>query len=74
MTKENKQFIQAMGIILKKDVLPWIVAIGAYAGFVWYLNANKNKTDSDFTSVKNSVIAPNNINSGLFNPFESKTR
>jgi hypothetical protein len=74
MTKENRQFWNAMWIILKKDVAPAVLITGLVALGAFYMHKNKDKFEDNFEKNKETWNWDNkNKVMNLYNPF-AKTK
>lgn len=70
MTKENRQFWNAMWIILKKDVAPAVLITGLVAFGAAYMHKHKDKFKEKINENKKSgLFYRSNELSNFYNPF-----
>lgn len=71
MTKENRQFLQAMWIMIKKELIPAVLITGATTAGIAYLVKNKDKIKHDLErNYEKSVVYKQKIVVNTYNPFE----
>ena len=61
MTQEYKQFWNAMWIILKKDVVPFVLITSLVALGTIYMHKNKDKFENKFNKVEKNDFGYNKI-------------
>ena len=71
MTKENRQFWQAMWIMTKKELIPAVLIAGAITAGITYIVKNKDKIKHDLDEhYEKSVFYKQKTLINTYNPFE----
>ena len=71
MTKENKQFLQAMWIMIKKELIPAVLITGAITTCVAYVVKNKDNIGQEIdNNYKKSIFYKQKTFINTHNSFE----